>query len=103
MKALSAKLPLMGKISPSDLQVIAQGTEGFTGADLKALLYNAQLKQIDQQSKSVPQETSGACIVTFPLYGVSNLQSNLFAFFLKRKHWIVFAPKFLKKNKNKFD
>ena len=49
----------MGKISPSDLQVIAQGTEGFTGADLKALLYNAQLKQIDQQSKSV-RETS-AC------------------------------------------
>ena len=53
LKALSAKLPLMEKISLSDLQVIAQGTEGFTGADLKALLYTAQLRRIDQQqSKS---------------------------------------------------
>ena len=86
----------MGKISPSDLQVIAQGTEGFTGADLKALLYNAQLKQIDQQSKSVPQETS-ACIVTFPLYGVSNLQSNLFAFFLKKKTLDSFCTKISEK------
>ena len=43
----------MEKISLSDLQVIAQGTEGFTGADLKALLYTAQLRRIDQQqSKS---------------------------------------------------
>ena len=38
----------MGKISQSDLQVIAEGTEGFTGADLKALLYTAQLRRIDQ-------------------------------------------------------
>ena len=43
----------MEKISLSDLQVIAKGTEGFTGADLKALLYTAQLRRIDQQqSKS---------------------------------------------------
>ena len=61
MKALSAKLPLMEKISLSDLQVIAQGTEGFTGADLKALLYTAQLRRIDQQkSKS-----------TWPLFSLS--------------------------------
>ena len=44
LKALSAKLPLMGEISHSDLQVIAGRTEGFTGADLRALLYNAQLR-----------------------------------------------------------
>ena len=48
---LMLKLPLMEKISLSDLQVIAQGTEGFTGADLKALLYTAQLRRIDQQKK----------------------------------------------------
>ena len=51
----------MEKISLSDLQVIAQGAEGFTGADLKALLYTAQLRRIDQQkSKS-----------TWPLFSLS--------------------------------
>lgn len=36
----------MGEISHGDLQVIAESTEGFSGADLQALLYNAQVNKI---------------------------------------------------------
>lgn len=47
LKALSAKSQaLMGRVSHGDLQVIANATEGFTGADLQALLYTAQLNGI---------------------------------------------------------
>jgi ATP-dependent Zn protease len=46
LSALSTKLPLMAGISKSDLEVIAQRTLGFTGADLQALLYTAQLHGI---------------------------------------------------------
>lgn len=36
----------MGRVSHGDLQVIANATKGFTGADLQALLYTAQLNRI---------------------------------------------------------
>jgi peroxin-1 len=43
-----------------DLEAIAQSTDGFTGADLQALVYNANLEAvheaIDQKS---PDSTSG--------------------------------------------
>ncbi|XP_058534089.1 peroxisomal ATPase PEX1 isoform X1 [Ochotona princeps] len=43
LKALSASLPLAGD---ADLQHVAALTDSFTGADLKALLYNAQLEAL---------------------------------------------------------
>ncbi|XP_074840846.1 peroxisomal ATPase PEX1 isoform X2 [Carettochelys insculpta] len=43
LKALSHSLPLANDV---DFQVLASKTEHFTGADLKALLYNAQLEAI---------------------------------------------------------
>lgn len=43
LKALSAGVPLAADV---DLEQLAAATEQFTGADLKALLYNAQLEAI---------------------------------------------------------
>ncbi|MEJ1280956.1 peroxisomal biogenesis factor 1 [Cricetulus griseus] len=43
LNVLSASLPLAGDV---DLQHMASVTESFTGADLKALLYNAQLEAL---------------------------------------------------------
>lgn len=43
LNVLSASLPLAGDV---DLQHVASVTESFTGADLKALLYNAQLEAL---------------------------------------------------------
>ncbi|XP_040820646.1 peroxisome biogenesis factor 1 isoform X2 [Ochotona curzoniae] len=43
LKALSASLPLA---EDADLQHVAALTDSFTGADLKALLYNAQLEAL---------------------------------------------------------
>lgn len=43
LNALSDSLPLADDV---DLQHVASVTESFTGADLKALLYNAQLEAL---------------------------------------------------------
>ncbi|KAJ8334176.1 hypothetical protein SKAU_G00398150 [Synaphobranchus kaupii] len=43
LKALTQSVPLAGDV---DLEQIAGATDSFTGADLKALLYNAQLEAI---------------------------------------------------------
>lgn len=43
LRALSAGVPLAADV---DLQQLASATELFTGADLKALLYNAQLEAV---------------------------------------------------------
>lgn len=43
LKALSSGLPLAPNV---DLEQLAAATEQFTGADLKALLYNAQLEAV---------------------------------------------------------
>ncbi|AWP21749.1 putative peroxisome biogenesis factor 1 [Scophthalmus maximus] len=43
LRALSTGIPLAAGV---DLEQLAAGTEQFTGADLKALLYNAQLEAI---------------------------------------------------------
>ncbi|KAL0166107.1 hypothetical protein M9458_037951, partial [Cirrhinus mrigala] len=43
LKALTHSVPLAADV---DLEQIAVATELFTGADLKALLYNAQLEAI---------------------------------------------------------
>lgn len=43
LKALSAGLALAADV---DLEQLAAATEQFTGADLKALLYNAQLEAV---------------------------------------------------------
>uniref|UniRef100_A0A7N8YPY2 Peroxisomal ATPase PEX1 n=1 Tax=Mastacembelus armatus TaxID=205130 RepID=A0A7N8YPY2_9TELE len=43
LKALSAGLPVAADV---DLEQLAAATEQFTGADLKALLYNAQLEAV---------------------------------------------------------
>lgn len=43
LKALSAGVALAADV---DLEQLAAATEQFTGADLKALLYNAQLEAV---------------------------------------------------------
>lgn len=43
LKALSRDIPLH---STADLSEIARSTENYTGADLKALLYSAQLRAV---------------------------------------------------------
>ena len=43
LKALSNGVPLAADV---DLEQLAAATEQFTGADLKALLYNAQLEAV---------------------------------------------------------
>lgn len=43
LKALTAGVPLAPDV---DLEQLAAATEQFTGADLKALLYNAQLEAV---------------------------------------------------------
>ncbi|XP_054620277.1 peroxisome biogenesis factor 1 isoform X2 [Dunckerocampus dactyliophorus] len=44
LKVLSAGVPMAADV---DLEMLAAQTEGFTGADLKALLYNAQLEALN--------------------------------------------------------
>ncbi|XP_065255805.1 peroxisomal ATPase PEX1 isoform X2 [Emys orbicularis] len=54
LKALSHSLPLANDV---DFQHLAAKTEHFTGADLKALLYNAQLEAIHASlGSSLPQD-----------------------------------------------
>ncbi|XP_056254795.1 peroxisome biogenesis factor 1 isoform X3 [Seriola aureovittata] len=59
LKALSTGVPLAADV---DLEQLAAATEQFTGADLKALLYNAQLEAVHNSlGTSTPQElTSGS-------------------------------------------
>ncbi|XP_041811333.1 peroxisome biogenesis factor 1 isoform X2 [Chelmon rostratus] len=59
LKALSAGLALAADV---DLEQLAAATEQFTGADLKALLYNAQLEAVHNSlGSSTPHElTSGS-------------------------------------------
>lgn len=45
LKTLGKKLPSMIKISDDDLLVVANNSDGFTGADLQALLCTAQINQ----------------------------------------------------------
>ncbi|XP_061520902.1 peroxisome biogenesis factor 1 isoform X1 [Phycodurus eques] len=52
LKVLSAGVTLAADV---DLDELAARTEGFTGADLKAVLYNAQLEALDG---NVPRETT---------------------------------------------
>ncbi|XP_034560407.1 peroxisome biogenesis factor 1 [Notolabrus celidotus] len=52
LKALSVGISLAADI---DLQVLAEATKLFTGADLKALLYNAQLEAVHNNSASNSQ------------------------------------------------
>lgn len=63
MKALSHSLPLAHDV---DFQHLAEKTEHFTGADLKALLYNAQLEAVHANLGSAfPQ-------VSTPTFHLSN-------------------------------
>lgn len=48
LQALSRKLILSDDI---DFGEIADDTEGFTGADLQAVLYTALLKTVEQSSR----------------------------------------------------
>ncbi|XP_031585150.1 peroxisome biogenesis factor 1 [Oreochromis aureus] len=59
LKALTAGVPLAPDV---DLEQLAAATEQFTGADLKALLYNAQLEAVHNSiGTSAPHElTSGS-------------------------------------------
>ncbi|XP_053718211.1 peroxisome biogenesis factor 1 [Synchiropus splendidus] len=56
LKALSAGVPLAPDV---DLEQLAAATEKFTGADLKALLYNAQLEAV-HCSLGSPHDPAGA-------------------------------------------
>uniref|UniRef100_A0A8D3BQX6 Peroxisomal ATPase PEX1 n=1 Tax=Scophthalmus maximus TaxID=52904 RepID=A0A8D3BQX6_SCOMX len=58
LRALSTGIPLAAGV---DLEQLAAGTEQFTGADLKALLYNAQLEAIHNSlDTSTPHLTCGS-------------------------------------------
>lgn len=48
LKTLGKKLPSMFKISDDDLLIVANNSDGFTGADLQALLCTAQINQSNQ-------------------------------------------------------
>lgn len=53
LKTLSTGLPLTPDV---DLEQLAAATKQFTGADLKALLYNAQLEAVhNKTSPCAPQ------------------------------------------------
>jgi SpoVK/Ycf46/Vps4 family AAA+-type ATPase len=41
-----------------DLEAIAQATDGFTGADLQALVYNANLEAVHETIDRKPENTS---------------------------------------------
>uniref|UniRef100_A0A8D0G2W0 Peroxisomal ATPase PEX1 n=1 Tax=Sphenodon punctatus TaxID=8508 RepID=A0A8D0G2W0_SPHPU len=58
LKALSHSLPLADDV---DFQLLAAKTEFFTGADIKALLYNAQLEAIHTSlGTSLPQDVGSS-------------------------------------------
>ncbi len=45
------------KLAPEvDLEAIARSTEGLTGADLKALLYTAQLGSVPQRNRFIIED-----------------------------------------------
>lgn len=56
LKALSAGVPMATDV---DLERLAAASEGFTGADLKALLYNAQLEAVHTNTGSSSPHVSG--------------------------------------------
>uniref|UniRef100_A0A8C4YBJ4 Peroxisomal ATPase PEX1 n=1 Tax=Gopherus evgoodei TaxID=1825980 RepID=A0A8C4YBJ4_9SAUR len=72
LKALSHSLPLANDV---DFQHLAAKTEHFTGADLKALLYNAQLEAIHASlGSNLPQSSqclSGPNSITHDLTGIT--------------------------------
>ncbi|XP_059206681.1 peroxisome biogenesis factor 1 [Centropristis striata] len=58
LKALSSGMALAADV---DLEQLAAATEQFTGADLKALLYNTQLEAVHNRGSNTPHElTSGS-------------------------------------------
>lgn len=57
LTVLSKSLPLADDV---DLQHVASVTESFTGADLKALLYNAQLEAL--QGRLLPGGLHVSCM-----------------------------------------
>lgn len=59
LKALSAGVALSADV---DLEQLAAATEQFTGADLKALLYNAQLEAIHNSLGSGTPHVSLSCL-----------------------------------------
>ena len=46
LRALSVNIHILKRLSKQDLESIAKMTSGFSGADLQALLYSAQLRRI---------------------------------------------------------
>uniref|UniRef100_A0A7M4G018 Peroxisomal ATPase PEX1 n=1 Tax=Crocodylus porosus TaxID=8502 RepID=A0A7M4G018_CROPO len=65
LKALSHSLPLANDV---DLQYLAAKTEYFTGADLEALLYNAQLEAVHSSlGSSLPQDFGSSSDSDFSL------------------------------------
>lgn len=50
-------------LSPeADLDALAQDTEGYSGADLQALVYNAQLEVIHETMTAIPASGSSGTI-----------------------------------------
>lgn len=58
LKVLSAGVPMAADV---DLEQLAAATEQFTGADLKALLYNAQLEAVHNSLGSSSPHVSQLC------------------------------------------
>ena len=46
LKSLIGKIHMLQNLSSQELMCVAQNTAGFSGADLQAVLYTSQLKQL---------------------------------------------------------
>lgn len=57
LEAVSRKVVLAHDV---DLEAVAQDTDGFSGADLQALVYNAQLEVIHEAIAMAPVSSSAA-------------------------------------------
>lgn len=60
LRALSADVPLAADV---DLEQLAAATELFTGADLRALLYNAQLEAVHSSLLTSTLQVSVLCLM----------------------------------------
>ena len=48
LKSLIGKIHMLQNLSSQELMYVAQNTAGFSGADLQAVLYTSQLKQLER-------------------------------------------------------
>ena len=78
LKTLGKKLPSMIKISDDDLLEVANRSDGFTGADLQALLCTAQINQSNQsRAETKNKENKTTSLISDHENGAQDAESNL--------------------------